>query len=472
MDIDFTFEYAPTLERFANSDKFIRGIMGAFGSGKSSVCSTEILYRAMNQEPNEDGVRKTRFACIRNTYKQLDDTTIKTFDQWVPMHELGNYKVSDHTFKSVNIPLDDGTSMEFEVLFRALDKPDHVKNLLSLELTGAWVNEARDVPLAIINALQGRVGRYPSKIEGGASWFGIWMDTNPPDDDSWWYKLFEEVRPENAELFKQPSGLSEEAENTPFLPKDYYKNMAIGKDKDFVDVYIHGKYGYVKDGKPVYPNYSDELHCREFDIQPSVQIIRGWDFGLTPACTFSYMNTAGQWCIIDEIVSEDMDIDVFSDMVLNHSLIEYPEHEFMDIGDPSGDFRASTDSKTCFGILMGKNIDIFGGDQDPNIRIDSVKYPLNRLLDGKPAFLLHPRCKVLRKGFKGKYKYRRLATSQEKYLDKPDKNEYSHVHDALQYPATYLFADRLRGFEEQPERNPFTNPTFNEMIALNRLHDN
>lgn len=38
---------------------------------------------------------------------------------------------------------------------------------LSLELTGAWVNEAREIPWAVIKALQGRVGRFPAVTDGG-----------------------------------------------------------------------------------------------------------------------------------------------------------------------------------------------------------------------------------------------------------------------------------------------------------------
>jgi hypothetical protein len=104
-----------------------------------------------------------------------------------------------------------------EILFRALDRPEHVANLLSLELTGAWVNEAREMPWAVISALKGRVDRYPARNEGGCVDPGIIMDTNPPEDDSWWYKLFEERGDEadtrSVEIFRQPSGRSPEAEN-------------------------------------------------------------------------------------------------------------------------------------------------------------------------------------------------------------------------------------------------------------------
>jgi hypothetical protein len=47
--------------------------------------------------------------------------------------------------------------------------------------------------------------------------------------------------------------------------------------------------------------------------------------------------------------------------------------------------------------------------------------------------LLNKSCKSLRKGFLGGYHYRRIQTSGERYEDKPNKNKFSHVHDALQY---------------------------------------
>ena len=56
-----------------------------------------------------------------------------------------------------------------------------------------------------------------------------------------------------------------------------------------------------------------------------------------------------------------------------------------------------------------------------------------RLLDGKPGFVLDPKCVNLKKGFNGGYHYRRLQTSGNRYDEKPMKNRYSHCHDALQY---------------------------------------
>ena len=57
------------------------------------------------------------------------------------------------------------------------------------------------------------------------------------------------------------------------------------------------------------------------------------------------------------------------------------------------------------------------------------------MIDGQPGFCLSPDAKVLRKGFNSGYKFKKVADSNTKVLisDTPDKNEYSHPHDALQY---------------------------------------
>lgn len=439
MDIRYSYRGVPTIKAFSESDKFIRGLMGPFGSGKSSGCVVEIVKRAHVQSPGRDGIRRTRWAVVRNTYQQLRDTTIKTFHHWLPPHYFGSWHKTDHDYR---ITAFDG--LEIEVLFRALDRPDHVGNLLSLELTAGWVNEAREVPETIIKALQGRVGRYPAKIDGGATWYGLVMDTNPPDSDSWWYKMFEERRPSNAEVFKQPSGLSPSAENIENLPAGYYDNLLESYDDETAKVYVHGEYGYVTDGKPVYPEYNDNLHVSE-KVQPipGIELHRGWDFGLTPACIISQLSPKGQWIIHDEVIAEDMGIERFADQVKMHCNQHYPNAKWVDTGDPAGMQRSQTDERTCFQILHAKGIEIEPGEQTLALRLESVKKPLSCLVGGQPAFLMHPRCKILRKGFQGGYQFRRLRVSGERYTDVPDKNKFSHPHDAAQYTATKLFGHLL-----------------------------
>lgn len=409
--------------------------MGPIGSGKSVACVIEMVKKSVEQAPY-NGVRKTRWAVIRNTYRELLDTTMETFFSWFPK-EMGEYSVINTKFTML-LDLKDGTKVEAEFLFRALDKPNDIKKLLSLEVTGIWLNEAREIPKQVLDMGIGRCGRYPSRREGGPTWFGVIMDTNPPDQDHWWYKLFEEGCPDNHRIFVQPSGLAENAENIGNLPPNYYQNMALGKDKEWCNVYIHGKYGFIADGKPVFHEYKDNIHHTDKDLPlaGSGTIYVGIDFGLTPAAVIGQITASGQLQIIDELVTEDMGAVNFGKLLHEKLNREYCGCQLEIYADPAGEQRSQTDETTPFQILWNQGIEAWPTyTNDFTVRREAVADMMQRLdFRGEPAFMVGPRATMLRKALSGGYKYRRLAVSgEEKFVDRPDKGRYSHVADALQY---------------------------------------
>jgi hypothetical protein len=343
--------------------------------------------------------------------------------------------------------LGDGTRVDCEVLFRALDRPDDIKKLLSLELTGAWVNEAKETPKGVIDILGDRVGRYPARKDGGCTWRGVIMDTNPPDDDHWWYRMAETERPSNWEFFKQPGGLIErnglfipnpDAENIANLEDNYYIDRVGGKLPDYIRVYYCAQYGFVKDGKPVHPEYVDSVHCHHEPLEPvkGLPIYVGLDFGLQPAAVFSQRLVNGRWMIFDEIVSEDMGIKRFGQLLLMPKMQgEYSGYKFHIYGDPAGDQRAGTDEYTPYQILESLGIAANPTyTNDPTIRRGALEAPFTRMIDGKPGAIISPKCKVLRKGLAGGFCYRRVQVAgEERYHDQPVKNKYSHVVEACEY---------------------------------------
>lgn len=429
----YTYDYAPTIARFARDDSFVRGLMGPFGSGKSSGCVAEIIRRAKAMPKGRDGRRVSRWAVIRNTYRQLEDTTIRTFHQWVPPRFYGTWKNTDKNF--IIDRLD--PEVYLEVWFRALDRPEQMDNLLSVEYSGAWINEAREVPKEILDGLTGRVGRYPTQEDVGDYWSGIIMDTNPPDSDSWWFKLFEDDRPEDYRVFKQPSGLSEGAENLKFLKTGYYERLTAGKSKDWVKVYVDGEYGFADSGRPIYPEYSDTHHVAEDVIEPSEShpIRVGIDFGLTPAAVIGQL-TANRWVILDELVTDDMGAVRFADtlkLLLND---KYAGFEVEAWGDPAGEQRSQVDERTPFMILNKAGIPaVPAPTNDFTLRREAVAKRLSTLaFDGEPQILVSPNCIKLRKAMSGGYKYKRvMAAGVSRYRDKPDKGPLSHIAEALQY---------------------------------------
>ena len=72
--VEYTAE--PTPAQFHASNAFVRGLVGPIGSGKSVACCMEVIRRGLEQAPGPDGVRRTRWAFIRQTYPELKSTTI------------------------------------------------------------------------------------------------------------------------------------------------------------------------------------------------------------------------------------------------------------------------------------------------------------------------------------------------------------------------------------------------------------
>lgn len=458
------FKYKPdgeVLKAFMKDNTFFRGIRGPVGSGKSVGCCVEIFRRALEQKKAPDGKRKSRWAIIRNTNPQLKTTTIKTWLDWFPEETFGKFTWSvPYTH---NVKLGD---VELEVIFLALDRPEDVKKLLSLELTGIWINEAREVPKSIIDACTMRVGRYPSMRDGGASWTGVIADTNAPEEDHWWPIMSGEVpipdhipreqakmlvKPDNWNFFTQPAGMIEErndegeiedykpnpkAENRKYMREDYYPNLIRGKTKSWIDVYVMNKLGHVQDGKPVYQMFAPDVHIakEEIPIAADMPVYVGVDFGLTPAAAFG-QKVRGRWLIQSEIVAVDMGIVRFAEVLRNELSSRFGAcSEVFIYGDPAGDFRAQTDESTPFQILRGAGLRAFPAPSNSvDLRLESVSSQLTKMVEGKPAFMIDRRCPQLIKGFEGGYQYKRMEVSGERYADKPDKNMFSHIHDALQY---------------------------------------
>lgn len=446
------YQIEPTIQKFHDSDKFVRGMMGPIGSGKSVGCCMEIVMRAGQQPADDAGVRRSRWCVARNTYGELKTTTIKTWQEWVPDEYCKI--VYDSPIRGVlKFNMADGTRVELEMMFMSLDRPKDVKKVLSLELTGAWLNEAREIPKEILDALTGRVGRFNQQFGG---WSGIIMDTNPPDDSHWWYRMAEEETPEGYQFFQQPPALlyskergyyanpkAENVKNHRKLRYNYWLRQIPGKTKEWINVYVMGIYGSIQDGKPVYPEYNDDIHCADIEFRPmtNLPLILGFDFGLTPACIFGQITPRGRLLIIDELISENMGIKQFTrDVVKPHLKQQYPEllDNIIVVGDPAGNQRAQTDETTCIEELKRAGFDNVKGASTNSFvaRREAVATYLTHMSDGQPCFYISMKCKTIRRGFLGGYKYRRIQLAGDaRFTETPDKNAFSHPHDALQYLA-------------------------------------
>src|SRR5262245_53469651 len=193
----------PVGQAFLDCEDFVTGIRGPFGSGKSVLCVHKILKLVQQQRPHDvrdaagnlvSRTRYSRWAIVRNTFPELKLTTVKTWLRWVP-ETLGTFLWSAPFTHHLHYGMPDGTVVDAEIIFLALDRADDVKKLLSLDLTGVWINEAREVAKEIVDACTGRVDRFPDPEMGGPSWTGILMDTNAPGEEHWWPIIAGDVDP-------------------------------------------------------------------------------------------------------------------------------------------------------------------------------------------------------------------------------------------------------------------------------------
>lgn len=461
----------PVVEAFHRSSAFVRGLMGPVGSSKSSACCIEIFTRACEQAPH-NGVRHSKWAAIRETYRELETTTLATWLMW--FGGLAKTTYGSPIKSVIDLPLGDGTKVHLEVLFFPISMPSEVESLASLELTGVWMNEARQLLLAVLNKSTERVGRYPPIKWGGPTFRGVIMDTNSPDDDSWWYGLAEGADKHTVELmkqvernlrnhgmlrdgqklyefFRQPGGLVESggeyapnplAENISNLDGGYayYFRQLVGKSREWIKAQILGQYASTFDGRPVYPEWNDEIHVRPLGAIEGLPLLLGFDYGLTPACVICQITPRGAFHVLAELCSKDMGIRQFAhDVVKPFLAMNYHGFSVQACGDPAGMARSDTDEKTCFQELAEAGIACVPASTNSFVgRREAVAGYLNRLVDGRPVFQLDPSCDRLRRGFNGRYQYRRLqVVGQDKFKDVPEKNDYSHPHDALQYAALY-----------------------------------
>lgn len=453
------YKASPTASRFHLSKAYFRGLRGPVGSGKSTSCMLELFLRAHLQEPWE-GVRRTRWVLIRNTYPELKQTTIKTWQHWVPNAICP--LVYDVPIRGKMVrKLPDGTIVEMEVIFMAVDSEEDVGKLLSTEYTGAYINEASEISRSVITTLPQRVGRYPATIEDehgnivfkGATWSGIVADTNPPSTRHWWYEYAENSTPDGFEFFVQPPAMlyddktdtyvdNPEAENIRFLPGgyEYYHKIvaAANGDHNTIRRMVCNEYGVPLNGKPVFPNFKTKIHVATKKLLPDKQrpLVIALDWGLTPACVFMQQGDLGGVRLLEEITPTDVSLEEFLDNYVLVALNDrYANMSWYVVGDPSGRGRSANDKRTPFDVLKERNL--YGVPAITNSfipRKEAVDYFLNRT----NGFLMSPEIVMAREGFMGQYAYARLVGSKFDYKPLPEKNEHSHVMDSIQYGCLFI----------------------------------
>jgi len=350
--------------------------------------------------------------------------------------------------------LPDKTIVHHEMMFIALDRPQHVKKLRGHQVTWFWLSEVKELSKDIIDMADMRHGRYPSMLLGEVlpTYSGMIGDTNQCDEDHWLYEFQEVLKPKGElpdwAFFTQPGGvikvngkwvLNPAAENLEVLQRQapgYYDKRMQGKSDDWIKVNLGNQYGFVMDGKPVHPEYNDSVHSvDDVDWRPESPIVLGFDFGRTPACAI-LQEIGDSWYVLDEYCATHMSAAKFAPGLLNYLNHNYPGAHYIGWGDPAGANKGEVVEHSAIEMLNLSGIPCMPCDtQDPLQRRAAISAPLTQLaMNGRPRLMVCKKAKMIRKGLAGKFCYRRLQVAgDEKYMDVPDKNEWSHPVEACEY---------------------------------------
>lgn len=455
-----TLTYAPpkSIAGFLVDEKFISLAIGPVGSTKTTAGIMKIAYHAAKMAPCRDGIRRSRAIWVRNTREQLRDTSIPDFLRWFPDGVAGAYLKTEYKF------ILRFADVECEVLFRGLDDSNDVRRLLSLQASFGILDEFREISPDIFNALQGRLGRYPSKLDNtvgcmtddGKMNSHLWGMSNPPDMDTFWETLLSNPQP-NTSCYFQPSGMSPDADWVEFLPDDYYPNLAQGKTEDWIDVYIHAKFGKTLAGRPVFRTFNFDFHVAKETLRPlrvsTRPLIIGMDFGLNPSCTINQLDPQGRLLTFDALTSEGTGLSQFLAARLRPLLAseKYAGLPILVIGDPAGMTRAQTDERSCFDILRAGGFKCVPARTNAVVaRLAAVDAFLMRQVEGGPACLIDPGALPLIRALRGGYRYKLKKTGEHE--ENPEKNEHSHVADAHQYACLHAESSNGAGFNDIVKR--------------------
>lgn len=404
--IQNTYKPSANANRFHASEARVIVLVGGLGSGKSFAAVKEIEQSAL-QWPG------IPMAVYRKTMPALRDSTLHEFKSHADP-ALGRYLHREDKWEYINGSL---------VNFRGLDDPTKAK---STNYGLIVMEEAEEFTLEDFRRLNERIrapGKWPHRII---------LVLNPVDEDHWIYKQFVE----NAKEWEDNGGLLvihfSTYDNVDNLPPGYIQQVTVGMSPDEIDRYIHGKWGTVLKGEPVYARLLNSgVHLRSTELYSGQLVLRGWDFGFNhPAVSFRTVDEKGRMNIRHALMGDKVDLGEFVPQVLARTLNVFgPDIRVLDFGDPRGHDKAPNGKETCFQILQDFGITAKGerGSRDyVEEGVRQVKKELSTLIDGVPQLTIDPSASLIRAAYFGRY------VRDDDGRPKKD-GFYEHICDADRY---------------------------------------
>lgn len=432
----------PTQRRFIESQAKADLFSSRRGEGKSSALCWSIFYHTRHNPG-------ANWAVVRDTFENLQRTTMKTFFEWFPPGVYGTYHETKKVWTWAE-GVGRGT-----VTFVGMDNASDATRFLSWELAGIALDEpAPATDSGGIDEMVFDLGmtclRQPEM-----KWYCMKLAENNPDESHWSYRKF--AGPEADDRFRlwQPP----EPENIANLPAEYYENMrrSLAHRPDLVRRFVDGEFGFQSQGRSVTPQWSDKLHLATgLYPTPGKPLYLLWDFGHTPVCLVSQIVGDGTWNFLDTLAGDGVGIEELIEGEVAPLLMQrygQRRYELKHIGDPQGKQREQTSIHRSPRKLL---LNMLGGTwKDGPVRlpqrIEPSRSVLTKTVGGRGLVQVdRHRAKHIWWALRGGWHY---PVSRSGIVgSSPVKDINSHPGDAFSYGAGALFP--LGKLAREPDYGP------------------
>lgn len=422
------FKPNPIQDRFIQSQAAADLFSSRVGEGKSTALVWSAFYH-MRHNPGAE------WAFIRDTFENLQRSTMKSFFEWFPPGVFGDYHATKKTFTFYE------QIAKGSVTFIGMDDPSDASKLLSWVLAGIAIDEpAPAAGSAGVDEMVFDLGQQRLR-QPGMKWYAMKLATNNPDEEHWTYKKF--TGPDaDANDFRiwQPS----KPENIQNLPEGYYEKLRrqLAHRPDLVRRFIDGEFGFQQEGEAVTPQWSDKIHLA-MGLVPirGKEIVICWDFGHNPTAIITQQTPMGYWNVLYSFVGEGVGVE---ELILNEvaPLIKakFPNSPIRHIGDPAGNQREQTSItrsavKTIRKLLGGA---WRSGPQGWEDRKNPLQAVLSRTISGTGMVQVDRfNAPHIWHALRGGWHYHKSRTGV--VAIEPKKDKHSHPGDAISYGAAVLF---------------------------------
>lgn len=416
-------------------------VVGPWGSGKSTIAAFDLYQHCL------------RYRCdalvVRDTYPALRDSCVKKFMEI--FQGAGELSMGPPpTFRW------HGELRGREVLFRSAESPEDIQKFGSVEVGYAWMEEVTPglMPGGAVNlgmspeVLSGVLGRIRKWHVPGGKRRLLLSALPPPTTRHWFYSLFYDRRPllkgmddekvqaltEQVALYKLTG-----TDNLANLPPNYYElQTAFLTSQDQVDRFINGEVGSGYGSAAIYAEqWNDSVHISTVKPAPGPLLV-GLDGGLDAAAVWLQQQPSGHLFVLGELATHGLGLEDFGHAVNAYTATHFGAGRALQVWcDPAIFSRSQNDATNGAQHLARAGLFPRPGPQKPDIRWSAVRFWLSRMDKGGALLQVHPRCDLLIEGFRGAYHWK--IAGGVPLVGTADKNEFSHPHDALQYPLAALY---------------------------------